>query len=205
MEISLENLYVFIWVKGLIVPTMRPYRLWNLRNHLSMTKSELCVKHICLLSVIWNLTNNKNEHWKTVKLTSFHWKPQSQSVSIFKFVHQCPLLYLLFYLHILCIFWAVTVDRIIMRFWETTHLPLPQANINTYFSLRGKCWLKGRGRWAVYTFLGNCVTFCQFGGISHCLNFDKFRYTAPLRWCYARRFATTLFSATHRCNVGTML
>ena len=122
---------------------MRPYWLWNLRNHLSMTKSQLCVKQICLLSVIWNVTNNKNGLWKTVKLTSFQ-KPQSQSVSIFfKFVHPCPFLYLLCYLHILCIFWAVTVDRIIMRFWETTNIPLPQANINTYFSLRGKCWLKG--------------------------------------------------------------
>ena len=32
---------------------------------------------------------------------------------------------------------------IITRFWETAHLPLPQAIINTYFSLRAKCWLKG--------------------------------------------------------------
>ena len=34
-------------------------------------------------------------------------------------------------------FWAVNVDRIIIRFWETTHLPLPllQVNINTYFLL----------------------------------------------------------------------
>ena len=122
-------------LKGLIVPIMRPYSLWNLRNYLSMTKSQLCVKQI--LNVIWNLTNNKNELWKTVKLTSFQ-KPQSQSVSIvFKFVHQCPFLYLLCHLHILCIFWAVTLDRIIIRFWETTHLPLPlpQVNINTYFLL----------------------------------------------------------------------
>ena len=32
---------------------------------------------------------------------------------------------------------------IIIRFWETTNLPLPQVNINTYFSLRAKCWLWG--------------------------------------------------------------
>ena len=25
-----------------------------------------------------------------------------------------------------------------LGFWETAHLPLPQANINTYFSLRAK-------------------------------------------------------------------
>ena len=33
--------------------------------------------------------------------------------------------------------------RIIKRFWETTHLPLPEANINTYFLLRSKWWLWG--------------------------------------------------------------
>ena len=26
---------------------------------------------------------------------------------------------------------------------EHAHLPLPEANINTYFSLRTKCWLRG--------------------------------------------------------------
>ena len=29
------------------------------------------------------------------------------------------------------------------RFWETAHLPLPLANINTYFSLKAKCLLRG--------------------------------------------------------------
>ena len=29
------------------------------------------------------------------------------------------------------------------------HLPLPEANINSYFSLRAKCWLGGRDRWVV--------------------------------------------------------
>ena len=29
---------------------------------------------------------------------------------------------------------------IIKRFWETAHLPLSLANINTYLSLREKCW-----------------------------------------------------------------
>ena len=32
---------------------------------------------------------------------------------------------------------------IINRFWENADLPLPQANVNTYFSLRSKCWLRG--------------------------------------------------------------
>ena len=30
-----------------------------------------------------------------------------------------------------------------LGFWETAHLPLPYANINTYFSLREKGWLRG--------------------------------------------------------------
>ena len=47
----------------------------------------------CLLSIISNITNNKNELWKTVTWTSFQ-KPQLRSVSIsFKFVHACLLLY----------------------------------------------------------------------------------------------------------------
>ena len=47
----------------------------------------------CLLSIISNITNNKNELWKTFRWTSFQ-KPQLQSVSIsFKFVYACLLLY----------------------------------------------------------------------------------------------------------------
>ena len=34
-------------------------------------------------------------------------------------------------------------NGIIIHFWETAHLPLPYANINTYFSLRANCWLRG--------------------------------------------------------------
>ena len=34
--------------------------------------------------------------------------------------------------------------RVKRDFWETVHLPLPKANINTYFSLRAKWWLRGR-------------------------------------------------------------
>ena len=30
-----------------------------------------------------------------------------------------------------------------LGFWETAHLPLPYANINTYFSFRAKCWFRG--------------------------------------------------------------
>ena len=31
----------------------------------------------------------------------------------------------------------------ILGFRETSHLPLPQVNITTYFSLRAKCWVRG--------------------------------------------------------------
>ena len=42
--------------------------------------------------------------------------------------------------------------RINLGLWETAHLPLPYANINAQFSLRAKCWLRGR---VVGQFLGN--------------------------------------------------
>ena len=37
----------------------------------------------------------------------------------------------------------VIVIKINLGFWETAHLPLPLASINTYFSFRTKCWLRG--------------------------------------------------------------
>ena len=42
-----------------------------------MTKSQLCVKQICLPSIISVLTNNKKELWKTVSLTSFQKPPNA--------------------------------------------------------------------------------------------------------------------------------
>ena len=38
---------------------------------------------------------------------------------------------------------SVAKVRIILRFWETAHLPLPLASINTFVSLGEKCWLRG--------------------------------------------------------------
>ena len=53
-------------------------------------KSQLRAKQICLPSIISNVTNNKNELWKTVRLTSFQ-KTQLQPVLIsFKFVFFAP-------------------------------------------------------------------------------------------------------------------
>ena len=34
--------------------------------------------------------------------------------------------------------------QISLGFWETAHLPLPQDNIKTHFSLGAKCWLRRR-------------------------------------------------------------
>ena len=50
---------------GLMIVT-----LWNLRNYLWKTKSQLHVSNTSSL-----ITNNKKEHWKTVRSTSFP-KPQ---------------------------------------------------------------------------------------------------------------------------------
>ena len=38
---------------------------------------------------------------------------------------------------------ALFANRINLGFWETAHLPLPYANIYSYFSFRAKCWLRG--------------------------------------------------------------
>ena len=48
-----------------------PYSLWHLRSFLWTTKPWLCVKQICLPSVISNLKNNKSELRKTVRPTGF--------------------------------------------------------------------------------------------------------------------------------------
>ena len=38
---------------------------------------------------------------------------------------------------------SLNIAKAILRFWENAHLPLPWANINTYFSLKAKCCLRG--------------------------------------------------------------
>ena len=77
-------------------PGLMTVTLWNLRNYLWMTKSQLHVSNTSSL-----ITNNKKELWKTVRSTSFP-KPQLKSVSIFfKFINPCFLLYLLYHLYLL--------------------------------------------------------------------------------------------------------
>ena len=59
-------------------------------------------------------TNNKNEIWKAVRLTSCQ-KPQLQLVSnLFKFVHMCFLLYLLCFTYLFVMFWAVSFLNLIV-------------------------------------------------------------------------------------------
>ena len=80
-------------VNGTLV--YRPYRgCVTLRKHiyhLQTTKSQLLVEQIYIPSIESNVTNNKNELWKTFRLTSFQ-KP----ISI-RFVHPNQLLYFLCY------------------------------------------------------------------------------------------------------------
>ena len=61
--------------------------------YLRMTTIQRRIKHICLPSIITNVTNNKKENRKAVRWTSFE-RPQLQSVSIFfNSVHPCLVLY----------------------------------------------------------------------------------------------------------------
>ena len=55
---------------------------------------------------------------------------------------------------------------IILRFWEIAHLPLAEANINTYFLLRAKCWLRGG---VGGQFPRNVTCFVCFMSCSACL------------------------------------
>ena len=108
----------------------------------------------CLLSIISNITNNKNELWKTFRWTSFQ-KPQLQSS--FKFVHACLLLY--FYV------------------------------IYTLFSCFERLFL----------------CFTQSGGGSHCLDFDKFCDTAPLKFDSLRVCRIALWWITSRSYLSYFL
>ena len=52
--------------------------------------------------------------------------------------------------------------QISLGFWETVHLPLPQANIKSHFSLRAKCWLR---RGVAGQFPGNLTWSHFFKGV----------------------------------------
>ena len=108
-------------------------------NYLHMTRLQLHLEHrkcICLQGIWLNITNNKNELWKSVSLTSY--KRQFQYVSIFfKFVHPCFLLYLLCYLHL---FWWQFLLRALNfdKFHDTA--PLNSFPLFHYPAWWPVCW-----------------------------------------------------------------
>ena len=53
-----------IWKRSIT----RQYSLWNIRNYLRMTISQLCIKQICLPSIISNVTSN------TTNFVKFGWR-----------------------------------------------------------------------------------------------------------------------------------
>ena len=116
-----------------------PYSLWNLRNRLWITKPQLRVKQICLQDIILNFSNNKNESWKTVRLTRFQ-KPQLQSISIFfKFVHPCLFLY----------FWILVRFSVFFMFqsiwWQFWYMK-SSASESKPFHSRSQGEMPGRAR-----------------------------------------------------------
>lgn len=73
----------------------------KIQKYLVNDKIAALYQKIYLASIASNVTDNKSELWKTVRLANFQ-KPQLQSISIFlRFVHPCLLYYLLCYPHIL--------------------------------------------------------------------------------------------------------
>ena len=94
-------------IQFLIMPVTSPFSLWKLRNTGEWNKITAFAKQNMFASIISVVTNNKNELYKTVRLTSLQ-KPQLQSVSIFfEFFHPCLLLYLLCHLYSLLTFWVL--------------------------------------------------------------------------------------------------
>ena len=67
---------------------------------------------------------------------------------------------------------------------------------------------RGIGRWQVskHNILAIGYWFWGFYTLWNRLSLYQFWHVYPIvRWCYTGRFATTIFSATQRCNVATML
>ena len=80
------------------------YGTWK-RSLVSEKNQTSCQTNMSPYRSISNVTNNKHELWKPVRLTSFQ-KRQLQFVSIFKFIHPCLVLYLMCYSYLLLTFWA---------------------------------------------------------------------------------------------------
>ena len=85
------------------MPVTHPYSL----NGLETWEITCGWKITASWAIIPNVTSNKNEPWKPFRRTSLQ-KAQLQSVLVFfKFFHSCLFLYLLCYLFIILISWAI--------------------------------------------------------------------------------------------------
>ena len=70
---------------------------------------------------------------------------------------------------------------------ETVYIPLPQANINTYFALKAKCWLRGTARWALYWDL----YYVQISGNKRPIRFPKDDYISSFQLFHCNISNTT--------------
>ena len=117
------------------------------QNHRYVSKTEY-VSQVVYQTITWN---NKNELWKTVRLTSFQKAPlQYGLVSIlFKIVHPFLLLYLLWFLcSLIFMFWAV---RVIFVWPEKRNNKLKETERFDWFCRTNT---NARGFWLVTRTLG---------------------------------------------------
>ena len=106
------------------------------------------------------LKRKKTEFEKLFRLTSCQ-KPQLQSVSnFFKFVHPCFLLYLLCFIYLFAMFWAVTFSNLkvllslmaVLTVWNFVNGFVTQR-LNSALILSQQLWSNK---------LPNCLSSCQF-------------------------------------------
>ena len=152
---------------GFMLPITRLFLLRNLTLEsylLKMTKSQLPINQITPQSIISKVTNNENERlWKTVKLarTSFQ-KLQLQWISFnllrLRFFVYPRLLFHVLFIHPFnvwrCYFY-IFLNSWLATTWQGGHVGSNMAAVTSRANQ-------------------------QFGDSSHCLNFAKFRNTAPL-------------------------
>ena len=106
-----------------------------------MSKSKLCVKQTYLPRIISNIRKNKNEVWKTVKLTSFQ---KTRTAIRFNLLHICPsvcpfvftLLFISSY-HVLNSYLYVSISLVaVLAVWSVMNfqIKLPQHALSCYLA-----------------------------------------------------------------------
>ena len=139
-----------------------------------MTKSQLLDQQIYLLSIVWTVTNNKNELWKTVRLTTFQ-KPTIQCFNINPF-DPCLFLYSC------CVIRATFVGP-----WneKVQTKQKKQTNGNKAILLVYRADTNARGLWFVKRTLGcKNVTPESFLEINPILRFDVIlQHDWPMEQC----------------------